>query len=220
MVWWVVNTAGGTALRDRMSSASFSGPSPYFNAKNATLAISRVLGQRNCARASGSAFCPAITHSLARRKAGVPHDPSSQGCTASMYNRCSHSIRPYDTESHSGRILSLAGRPGIRQFLCSLPRREALVLGDVLVDRRLLQLDHRAGHAGYDSDQRPALRAAGSRRWNALLVLFLGHDVGNRRTHLRAQHALSGDVARHGGRARLLCRLRRSEEHTSELQSL
>src|ERR1035438_5362727 len=49
----------------------------------------------------------------------------------------------YDTESHSGRILSLAGRPGIRQFLCSLPRREALVLGDVLVDRRLLQLDHR-----------------------------------------------------------------------------
>src|ERR1017187_4222672 len=117
-------------------------------------------------------------------------------------------VRQYDTESPSGRNLSLAGRPRIRQFLCSLPRRQALVLGDLLADRRLLQLDHRPSDAGDDHDQRPTRGTAGNTGFHALLVLLLGPDVGARWPDLRAHHALSRHVARHGDGARLLCRLR------------
>ena len=48
----------------------------------------------------------------------------------------------HDSESRVGRLLSLARRPRLRQFLCSLPRREALVVGDVLAGGRRFQLDH------------------------------------------------------------------------------
>ena len=121
---------------------------------------------------------PAITavfiaeYTICSRLADVPHrekppcsgDLSSRARVAPRTIGVCTPIRKYDTESPSGRNLSLAGRPGIRQFLCSLPRRQALVLGDLLADRRLLQLDHRPGHAGADPDQRPARACCAKRR--------------------------------------------------------
>src|ERR1039457_3665432 len=62
----------------------------------------------------------------------------------------------YDTESRAWRDVPLAGWSGIRQFLCSVPRRQAMVVGDVLAGGRLLQLDHRPMGVGDDHDERPA----------------------------------------------------------------
>ena len=111
-------------------------------------------------------------------------------CRAATIGLCTP-ISKYDSESPPGRNLSLAGRPRIRQFLCTLPRRKALVLGDLLAGRRLLQLDHRALALGLllTNDLLGRLREApGS---TLVLVLLLGGAVGFRRTDLRAHHALS-----------------------------
>ena len=50
----------------------------------------------------------------------------------------------HECKSLSRRLLPLAGRTGLRQLLRPLPRRAAMVLGNLLAGRRVLQLDHRA----------------------------------------------------------------------------
>src|ERR1700690_2339592 len=60
-----------------------------------------------------------------------------------------------DTESRAGRGVSLVGRFSIRQFLRSLSRGQAVVVGNLLAGRRILQLDHRSLGAGSAPDQRP-----------------------------------------------------------------
>src|SRR5260221_8722738 len=56
------------------------------------------------------------------------------------------------TKSPLGRVLTLAWWLGVRKLLRSLPSGESLVVGNLLVSRWFLQLDHRALVLGLRDD--------------------------------------------------------------------
>jgi len=56
------------------------------------------------------------------------------------------------TKSPFGRVLALAWWLGVGKLLCSLPPGESLVVGDLLVSRRFLQLDNCALVLGLRND--------------------------------------------------------------------
>src|ERR1039457_1215737 len=110
----------------------------------------------------------------------------------------------YDTESRAWRDVPLAGWSGIRQFLCSVPRRQAMVVGAVLAGGRLLSFDHRPLGVGGGAEQRPAGGAPGDAGEHDFLFLFLGPVVGAGRADVRVDDAVSGHVAGDGDGAGIL----------------
>ena len=110
---------------------------------------------------------------------------------------------PFRHESIPGRLLSLAGRPGLRQFLRPLQRRQEMVVGNLLAGRRVVLVDHlpvvlASLMTTTFRRAQPAIRSA------PLVDVFLRRDVGFRRSDFRIDDALLGHVAGHGGGAGLL----------------
>src|SRR5579859_2352352 len=112
------------------------------------------------------------------------------------------------TKSPVRRVLALAWWLGFRKFLRPLPWWEKLVLGNVLVSRRFLQLDYRAVVLSVCDDAQRRASSPGNSREQPLLDLHIRRSLGPRRPHFRSHHALSRHVSRHGRRSRLHRRIR------------
>ncbi len=105
------------------------------------------------------------------------------------------------TESIAGSLLSLVGRTGVGKFLCAIPARESVGVGNVLAGRRIFQLDYRAVDSRGVYDERSVSGAARGAGAKFILGVHFRRAVGIGRTHVWADHALSGNVARDGGSA-------------------
>ncbi len=143
---------------------------------------------------------------LARPAGGLPHRAPSGLLKRGLGNA---------GEPVPRRLLPLARRPRLRQLLRALPGGEEVGLGGLLARRGLLQLDHRPLDPGLHQHPRPAGCPGPDLRLDLRVDLVLGRHVGPGRADLRPHHALPRNVARHGGRPRLLRRVR--HPHAADL---
>jgi L-rhamnose mutarotase len=136
-------------------------------------------------------------------------------CLIVPCNRCKKSFtckfrleNSNESQPRVRRFFSLARRSRFRQFLCSLSRGEELGMGNLLAGWRILQLDYRSldPRSGDDDDLSRVLHEAPMPQ--PVLGLRLRSTVGTGRPHLWPDHALSGDVTRHGRCARIHRRIR------------
>ena len=102
----------------------------------------------------------------------------------------------------------LAWRIGFRQLRRPLPLRPAVVVGNVLAGRGILQLDHDAVADGVPEHPRPARRARRDALRDAVLLRGVRHAVGYRESHVRPLGPVSRRRPGHGDGARVVRRCR------------